>query len=291
MSNKLIISFLSTLICLIIGGTQAQAQVIQEDVVYLHNGSIIRGEITERVIGDHLKIEIVGGSVFVYKESEIEKITREPKKMLRPAPVSYVSPDGTTNPTGPATRSNPYYSPNSRRIARKQRPITGRPKGIYNLFSFGFQPGRDAWNTVVPWPTLNYRTGYSFSPLVNVGLGVGLDPYAAGGTFPIYLDLHGDIGEHKQVMPHYFVQGGYGLNGWTNWRFRNFEGGPMGHLGMGWKVNTRNRTEWMFTLGFKMQAASFQTDPGWDPWGNPIEPGVRGSTVYRALTMQAVFGF
>lgn len=286
MSNKLIISLFSVLLTSMIMGSQMHAQVIEEDVVYLENGSVIRGEITERVIGDHLKIEIVGGSIFVFQESEIEKITREPKKMLGAPGV------GNTG-MGPATRDNPYYSPNARRIARQSQPISFRPQGIYNLVSFGFQPGRDNWGSVVPWPTLQYRTGYSFSPLINVGIGIGLDPYAAGGTFPVYLDFHGDLGAEKKVMPHFFAQGGYGFNGWTNWRFRNFEGGPMGHIGMGWKVNTRHRSEWIFTVGFKAQAASFQEDFNWDPWNNPnpVDPGVRLSTVYRALTMQAVFGF
>lgn len=268
---------------LVIMGSQAQAQVVEEDVVYLENGSVIRGEITERVIGDQLKIEIIGGSIFVYKESEIEKITREPKKMMGAPAVS--------TGVGPATRNNPYYSPNARRAAKKALPITSRPKGIYNLFSFGFQPGRDNWGSVVPWPTLQYRTGYSFSQKINVGIGIGMDPYAAGGTFPIYLDFHGDLGSEKPVMAHFFAQGGYGFNGWTNWQFRDFEGGPMGHIGMGWKVNTRQRSEWIFTLGFKVQAASFQEDLGWNQWGNPVEPGARQSTVYSALTMQAVFGF
>ncbi len=280
---KHISSLLLSLTLLILMTNDLQAQVIEEDVVYLKNGSVIRGEITERVIGDQLKIEIVGGSIFVFQESEIEKIAREPKKMLGAPAVGDF---------GPATRDNPYYSPNQHRLNRKARPITTRPQGIYNLFSYGFQFAQDGWGTVVPWPTLQYRTGYSFSPKINVGLGVGLDPYAAGGTFPIYLDFHGDLGQERAVMPHFFTQAGYGFTGWTNWRFQNFEGGPMGHLGMGLKVNTRNSTEWMFNLGFKMQAASFQEDLGWDPWtGEPVESGVVQSRLYSAVTMEAVFGF
>jgi hypothetical protein len=256
-------------------GQEATSSTPREDVVFLKNGSIIRGEIIERVIGESIKIEIIGGSVLVYEESEVEKITR--------APVKY-------HHSPLAVRGDQAYW--QVRKERRERPITGRERGIYNLFSFGFQPGRDQWNTVVPWPTLQYRTGYSFSRMVNLGLGLGLDPYAAGGTFPLYLDFHGDLGkELKAVMPHYFAQAGYGFDGWTNWSFLNFEGGPMAHLGFGWKVNTRNSTEWMFVLGYKLQAASFQDNRRWDEFGNPLEPGPRQSTVYRALTIEAVFGF
>ena len=50
-----------------------------QDVVYLKNGSIVRGTIIEQVINVSLKIQTSDGSVFVYKIDEIEKITKEPK--------------------------------------------------------------------------------------------------------------------------------------------------------------------------------------------------------------------
>ena len=49
-----------------------------EDVVYLRNGSIIRGLIIERVINTSLKMQTKDGSVFVYPINEVEKITKEP---------------------------------------------------------------------------------------------------------------------------------------------------------------------------------------------------------------------
>ena len=48
-----------------------------EEVVYLKNGSIIRGTIIEQVPNQTLKIQTKDGSVFVYSFSEIEKITKE----------------------------------------------------------------------------------------------------------------------------------------------------------------------------------------------------------------------
>lgn len=52
---------------------------IQEilDVVYLKNGSIIRGQIIEKIPDSIVKIQTKDGNVFVYKVEEIEKITRE----------------------------------------------------------------------------------------------------------------------------------------------------------------------------------------------------------------------
>lgn len=48
-----------------------------EDVVYLKNGGIMRGQIIEQVPNKSLKIETVGRNVFVYSFDEIERIVKE----------------------------------------------------------------------------------------------------------------------------------------------------------------------------------------------------------------------
>ena len=53
------------------------AQSKTQDVVYLNNGSIIRGEIIEQIPNQLLKIETADGSVFVYKMNQVKKITKE----------------------------------------------------------------------------------------------------------------------------------------------------------------------------------------------------------------------
>jgi hypothetical protein len=55
----------------------AKSQQQMDDVVYLKNGSIIRGMITEQIPNQTLKIQTKDGSVFVYNMSEVEKITKE----------------------------------------------------------------------------------------------------------------------------------------------------------------------------------------------------------------------
>jgi hypothetical protein len=47
------------------------------DVVYLLNGSIIRGTIIEQVFSSHVKTRTNDGSVFVFKNEEIDKILKE----------------------------------------------------------------------------------------------------------------------------------------------------------------------------------------------------------------------
>jgi hypothetical protein len=55
----------------------AVAQQSYQDVVYLKNGSIIRGVIIEQIPNKSIKIETADKSVFVYQIDEIEKMTKE----------------------------------------------------------------------------------------------------------------------------------------------------------------------------------------------------------------------
>ncbi|MGM0407205.1 MAG: hypothetical protein ACQERU_04430 [Bacteroidota bacterium] len=64
------------------------------DVVYLKNGSIIKGQITEMIPDKHIKIETSGGSLFVYTFEEIEKI--EKQEITNPPTVSHVQSKTTT---------------------------------------------------------------------------------------------------------------------------------------------------------------------------------------------------
>ena len=64
------------LACLM-GMTFAFAQSSLQDVVYLKNGSIIRGDIIEMVPGETVKIMTADGSVFVHDFAQVEKFAKE----------------------------------------------------------------------------------------------------------------------------------------------------------------------------------------------------------------------
>lgn len=54
-----------------------------QEVVYLKNGSVIKGTIIEQVPNESLTIKTADGSTFVWKMSEISKITKEAVKPTR----------------------------------------------------------------------------------------------------------------------------------------------------------------------------------------------------------------
>ena len=62
--------------------TQSKSETNQQllDVVYLKNGSVIKGTIIEQFPNVQIKIQTKDGSIFVYKFEEIEKMTKEQSK-------------------------------------------------------------------------------------------------------------------------------------------------------------------------------------------------------------------
>lgn len=75
--------------------TEAQSDSDTEDVIYLKNGSILRGEIVERVQNKVIKIQTVGRNVLVINLEEVEKIKREEISRL-----TYYKTSGYVNYTG-----------------------------------------------------------------------------------------------------------------------------------------------------------------------------------------------
>ncbi len=65
------------------------------DIVFLHNGSIIKGNIIEKIPGQTLKIQTADGSLFVYSFADIDSISSE-KPLQKPA--SHESDELEPNP-------------------------------------------------------------------------------------------------------------------------------------------------------------------------------------------------
>lgn len=68
--------FILALVALIGFAMPAAAQQYQE-VVYLKNGSVIKGTVIEQIPGQSVKVQTQDGSVFVYTMDEVDKIVKE----------------------------------------------------------------------------------------------------------------------------------------------------------------------------------------------------------------------
>ena len=72
--KRLVISLLALVISTVAFATMAQ------DVVYLKNGSVIKGSVIEMVPNQSIKVQTADGSLFVYQMNEVDRIERDAKK-------------------------------------------------------------------------------------------------------------------------------------------------------------------------------------------------------------------
>ena len=209
------------------------AQNLQE-VVYLKNGSIIKGTIIEQVPNESLKIQTVDGSIFVYKISEVEKITKEAMKQTtisRPAVVNYdeeEEEDDDDNTSG-----------------------NGLSGGFRMLIETGYQYAMTDDSSGSP--ILNVTWGEQLGSHFFIGGGVGIRYYPNFrdmGYFalPIYVNVRWDI-INKRVTPFIDLKGGYTpveLDGY------NFS------AGIGCRVRLGNKFALSASLGVELQDNSEQ---------------------------------
>jgi sRNA-binding regulator protein Hfq len=222
------LSFSLLLSLLLLSYCPAQAQRgRQQDVVYLKNGGIIRGEIREITDDFTVKIETVGRNLFVYKREEVERISREREA--------------------------------------KNASFQLKEKGYVNMTEFGLLTGQSVGNDQVfnhNAVSLQTFNGYQFRPALQVGLTTGIDWYQSFALVPVAFGLRGDFSQSK-VTPFYSFDVGYGFD-WLNidTASRRAKGGMMWNPGLGLKVRG-NHTAWTIGVGFRSQKASTFTNWGW----------------------------
>lgn len=73
---KKLITFLAFAFILAFGNNLI-AQNTYQDVVYLKNGSVVKGIIIEQTLNVNLKLKTSDGSLFVFEMKDVEKITKE----------------------------------------------------------------------------------------------------------------------------------------------------------------------------------------------------------------------
>lgn len=149
-----------------------------EDVIYLNDGSVIRGTIVERVPGETYKIEIAGGSVLVVDADEVEKITKERR----------------TAETG-------------------EKLYVGRIWG-YRPFLFGFQPvfgmNVEGGESFMLYGA-EFKVGYRVIDLYAAGLGFGYNRISTTTRIPIYLHNRLTYYRTPSTGIYTYINVGYGM--------------------------------------------------------------------------------
>lgn len=227
-----------------------------EEVVYLKNGSVVRGMVVETIPNESIKIRAKDGSVFFFWMKDVQKIIKE--EIV------------TRNVQKPETREeskkeNPALDiPKAGRkgeLAYKSSKQFNKPKGYLGLLEFSLSP----WNHGEFGFTL--INGYRVCPQFAVGGGIGLSM----GNFkevhlPIFLHLRSDFLD-QATSPYFALNLGYNVALAISEEAISFDGffaAPS--FGVSYNVGGCR-----MTTGFEISFAhvtdwSFEVD--YDYWGN-----------------------
>jgi hypothetical protein len=189
----------------------------KEDVLYLKNGWVLRGEKLESA--EHISIQTREGNIFRFTIAEVERMTVENAW----APDSYKQSGFS------------HYTEMGALAAQNNSDAN------VNTSAFSFQ-------------TVN---GYKWTQYAFTGIGLGVDLYATETFIPLFFSFRGDIRKKGNVIPFYFFDGGYGFNitGNADPQVEN-NGGRVLAGGIGIKVPFQNNTAFLVSAGYRQQRSS-----------------------------------
>lgn len=188
-----------------------------QDVVYLKNGSIIRGTLAEDPADGKVKIETIGKNLFVFREEEVERVARE---LIR------------------KTFQYPYN--------------TGFLHITEVALSVGNRPGQ---SRALDFSAHTFN-GYQFASYLAAGATVGVDGYERVTLLPVGLGLRGDLIKSR-VRPFYSLDAGYALDWLDNpMHVGNRQGGAFWSSGLGLKFQSGKSHAFVLGLAFRRQASA-----------------------------------
>lgn len=191
------------------------AQRLMEDVLYLKNGSILRGKFVE-LNADTIKIEIAGGNLLVYAASEAKAVTKEKAKRT--------------------------YKQTGYRFAIESGILTGRsPKGN----TIGANKGINSF-------TVQMVNSLQLRPELAIGIGLGLDSYQNYAITPVYLRFSGTLFQ-RQFSPMYTLDAGYGFYSHIFNKESTSDGGLMINPALGINIRAGTCTAFIISVGYRHQ--------------------------------------
>lgn len=246
------------LLCLMISTVIMSQEVQYEDVVYLKNGSVIRGMIMEQVPGQTVTIKTADRNIFVFEVVDIEKITKEEI---------------------PASSTQESKAPRSGIYAGKQKGFEGT---VDLLLAIQLEWGD-------PVMGMHAVAGYRFFPQLFIGGGAGVEMYPDETMVPLMFQVRTDFIEAK-VTPFFLMNAGYAF-GWITDESGSDWGGMFMEPGVGFRFNIAEHFGLNISSTFKFQRAYYR-----DHYYNPsYPPGVtyyeRIQETYRLFTFKVGFSF
>ena len=198
------------------------AQRAIQEIVYLKNGSIIRGDIIEQIPNESLKIQTADGNIFFYKIEEVAKITKE---------------------VTPQNRSQQKHSQN------EVYDITPCYLGFVD-FGYTIKTGKYGEDR------LEFLTshGNQQNPYFYLGVGTGIHYFIDSEVIvlPLFCDIRGTIIPMHTVSPVFGLKMGYSFN-----TKDDFRGGLYLAPSLGIRFLASGKTAMNFSIGYSAQRLNY----------------------------------
>lgn len=221
------------------GPTNFNYKEVIIDVVYLKDGSVLKGKIQEYKQGEYLVIQLTSGSKLTVEEEEIERIRQQLP--------------GEELPVGSSAQS--------KKEKRKQRRSTYsfKEKGWYNVTYLASYNGRVDGEFEMGLGIQN-TFGYQFNRLFGFGVGVSLDAQSLDGSetlYPVYAEFRGYFTKTVK-SPYYSLSTGYSFAFKNkNQNIAEAEGGYLIHPAIGYRLGADAETNVLIDIGYRFQSATY----------------------------------
>ena len=260
MKNYIRLILLSAIIILSVTVLIAQTK----DIVYLKNGSVIKGSILEMIPDKTIKIQTIDGNIFVYNMSEVEKIGKD---TAAPAPETKPAIERPSNQGQPSYESQRGYQ------GQSSSEGAGPKFSIYGGVSLPLGNFAKKWGEGDDKGLGAAKTGWS----------AGIQ-FVTGGTVGLIID--GNYSQNKLDLPTSYttMPGKYEWVGWSS---------ILALAGI--KIGTDNSSGANFFVA-PLVGALFGTSPKIDftPAGSSTstnwQPAGTGTAVAYGGALQLIFG-
>jgi len=202
------------------------SQNSQYNIVYLNNGTYLRGRIIELIPDKFLKISLSKNDTIEIQMVDVKLII---------------------NDSIPDRERNGYEN------GVKAWGYTMIPE-----FSFGIGQSEGVDRFMDPLQDqyllmLTIFNGFTITPFIQLGIGLGLNFWRQRIFLPVYLDLRANVLKYNNT-PFIFVNLGYSLS-WIPGEANDNLGGAYAGLGAGAKFKISNRQLMVISLGYLFQQA------------------------------------
>jgi len=221
MMNKYILIIICSILLF---ASRLIAQKPLDDVVYLTNGSFLRGKIIEMNPGQSLRIVLQGSDSLTVMMADVKEIKQE-----ETPPAVVVPAEGARKDQGYTLMADANFG-------------LGKLRG----------PDRVTDDDQAAWSAMfTVFNGFTLSPYVQLGLSTGIELWSTRFFIPVFVDLRVNFMD-RDNSPFAYLNGGYSI-GWKQGSPGTGYGGGMAAAGLGAKFRISPKNLMLVSLGYMFQ--------------------------------------